>query len=190
MVLVPGRAGVYCDSHLPAVDALAHSAGRESSSRIFPVPGHAARCLSAGAPKRVLLVSPWLILPIALALGSASSPSGRRALAGVLVLVAGIGWFGILLWRRFYAAPHWVEPWESIAGRAAGVIHAGGVVIGSNPSFFFYLSYLLPTQSIASGASGAGGFAGRCRTPSAAPELTRPGSGRRPAIRRGLRRCS
>jgi hypothetical protein len=115
--------------------------------------------LSAVVPKRVLLVSPWLILPVALALGSASNPSGRRALAGALVLVAGIGWFGILS-RRFYAAPHWVEPWESIAGRAADVIHAGGVVIGSNPSFFFYLSYLLPTQSIASGASGAGGFAG------------------------------
>ena len=144
--------------------------------------------LSAVVPKRVLLVSPWLILPIALALGSASSPSGRRALAGALVLVAGIGWFGILS-RRFYAAPHWVEPWESIAGRAADVIHAGGVVIGSNPSFsstsatcFPPSPLLVPLAPVASPAS--------CRTPSAAPESTRPGSGRRPAIRPGLRRCS
>ncbi len=113
--------------------------------------------LSAVVPKRVLLVSPWLILPVALALGAPSDRGGRRVLAGTLALVAAIGWFGIFS-RRLYAAPHWVEPWQPIAQRAADLVHARGVVIGNNPSFFFYLSYLLPTHSVASDAGGFGGL--------------------------------
>ncbi len=113
--------------------------------------------LSAVVPKRVLLVSPWLILPLGLALGTPSPRGGRRVLAGTLALVFAIGWFGIFS-RRLYAAPHWVEPWEAIAGRAAGVVRDGGTVIGDNPSFFFYLTYLLPTQPIASRPSGFAGL--------------------------------
>jgi hypothetical protein len=111
--------------------------------------------LGAIVPKRVLIMSPWLILPVAVALGTAHLP-GRRMLAGSLAVVAAIGWFGIFS-RRFYAAPHWVEPWESVAQGAAGVVREGGVVVGNNPSFFFYLTYLLPVESVApSGASFAG----------------------------------
>jgi hypothetical protein len=111
--------------------------------------------LGAIVPKRVLIMSPWLILPVAVALGTATLPS-RRMLAGSLAAVAAIGWFGIFS-RRFYAAPHWVEPWESVAQGAAGVIREGGVVVGNNPSFFFYLTYLLSVEPVAySGASFAG----------------------------------
>ena len=108
-------------------------------------------------PKRVLLMSPWLILPIALALGIHSNQVGRRVLASALVLIAAIGWCGIFS-RRLYAAPHWVEPWKSIAQQAAAVAHEQGVVVGNNPSFFFYLTYLLPTKAVDSNATGFAGL--------------------------------
>jgi hypothetical protein len=112
--------------------------------------------MSAVVPKRVLLVSPWLILPVALALGAPVVRGGRCALIAALVFVGVVGWYGIFA-RRFYAAPHWVEPWEPIARRSAEVVREHGVVVGNNPSFFFYLTYLLPTEPV---TAPAGGFAG------------------------------
>jgi Dolichyl-phosphate-mannose-protein mannosyltransferase len=117
----------------------------------------ALSALGAIIPKRVLIMSPWLVLPVALALGTASNLRTRTALAGVLALITGIGWFGIFA-RRFYAAPHWVEPWESIAQGAAGIVRQQGVVVGDNPSFFFYLTYLLPTESVTPGSPGFAGL--------------------------------
>jgi len=113
--------------------------------------------LSAVVPKRMLLLSPWLILPMAVALGMRSDRGGRRVLAGALAVVVGIGWFGIFS-RRFYGAPHWIEPWASIANDAAGVVHEGGVVVADNPSFFFYLTYLLPMTPVVSGAADFAGL--------------------------------
>ena len=60
-----------------------------------------------------------------------------------LAVVAGIGWYGIFA-RSLYAAPHWVEPWAQVARQAANIVLSGGIVIGNNPSFFFYLTYALP----------------------------------------------
>jgi hypothetical protein len=117
----------------------------------------ALSALGAIVPKRVLIMSPWLVLPVALAMGTASHLAGRRVLAGLLALIAGIGWFGIFS-RRLYAAPHWVEPWESIARGASDIVRGGGVVVGDNPSFFFYLTYLLPVEPAASGNLGFTGL--------------------------------
>jgi hypothetical protein len=48
--------------------------------------------------------------------------------------------------RNLYAVPHWVEPWKEVSQHAAEVARRGeGVVIGNNPSLFFYLTYLLPS---------------------------------------------
>lgn len=94
-------------------------------------------------PKRVMLISAWLILPVGVALGTLPKRPLRRAILASLILVAAIGWFGILS-RKLYAAPRWIEPWNQVAQQASEVIHNGGIVLGNNPSFFFYMSYWLP----------------------------------------------
>ena len=66
-----------------------------------------------------------------------------------------IGWFGIFS-RKLYAAPRWIEPWDNIPQHAAEVIHNGGIVIGNNPSFFFYMTYTLPDSDAVASHSFAG----------------------------------
>ncbi|MGH9714571.1 MAG: glycosyltransferase family 39 protein [Candidatus Acidiferrales bacterium] len=105
--------------------------------------------------KRAMLIAAWLILPIGVTLGTLRSQPARRALIASLAVVGAVGWFGIF-YRGLYAAPHWVEPWESVARQAAGVVHDGGIVIGNNPSFFFYLTYILPQEK----EGAAAGFSG------------------------------
>lgn len=92
--------------------------------------------------KRVILVAPWVLLPMAVALGSSQGPMARRGLALSLLVVGGIGWYGIAS-RQYYAAPRFIEPWLSISGEAASALRNGSGVIGNNPSFFFYLTYAL-----------------------------------------------
>jgi dolichyl-phosphate-mannose-protein mannosyltransferase len=93
--------------------------------------------------KRALMIGPWLLLPIALAIAAMNARSLRRVLVLALVLIFALGWFGIFD-RKIYAAPHWTEPWSDVAEEAAGVVRTGGIVIGNHQSFFFYLTYLLP----------------------------------------------
>jgi hypothetical protein len=90
--------------------------------------------------KRMLFISPWLILPIAAALAQTASPNRQRILCTTLVFIGAIGWYGIFS-RSLYAAPHWLEPWEGLGRDAAAASRNGGIVIGNNPSFFFYLTY-------------------------------------------------
>jgi hypothetical protein len=98
-------------------------------------------------PKRDLLISPWLVMPVGVALGTYRSSSMRRVLALSLAIPAAIGWYGIFA-RNLYAAPRWVEPWEQVARQAALVVKGHGIVIGNNPSFFFYLTYLLNVRDL------------------------------------------
>jgi hypothetical protein len=92
--------------------------------------------------KRVILVAPWVFLPMAVALGSLEGPMVRRGLALSLLVVGGIGWYGISS-RQYYAAPRFIEPWLTISGEVATALRNGSGVIGNNPSFFFYLTYAL-----------------------------------------------
>ena len=95
-------------------------------------------------PKRTMLISPWLILPVGVALGTFPGRLLRRAILTSLVFIAALGWLGIFS-RKLYAAPRWIEPWDQVAQHATDVIHNGGIVIGNNPSFFFYMTYSLPS---------------------------------------------
>jgi len=92
--------------------------------------------------KRVILVAPWVFLPMAVALGSLEGPMVRRGLALSLLVVGGIGWYGISS-RQYYAAPRFIEPWLTISGEVATALRNGSGVIGNNRSFFFYLTYAL-----------------------------------------------
>jgi hypothetical protein len=98
-------------------------------------------------PKRVMLISPWLILVLGVALGTLPRRFLRQMILICLLWVAAIGWFGILS-RDLYAAPRWIEPWSQVAQRASEVIHMGGIVIGNNPSFFFYMTYALSDNNL------------------------------------------
>jgi Dolichyl-phosphate-mannose-protein mannosyltransferase len=99
-------------------------------------------------PKRTFFMTPWLLLPLGVALGTMPNRWARRALLGGLAVCVALGWYGIFS-RSLYAAPHWLEPWDSVARESAKVVLQGGIVIGNNPSFFFYLSYVLPVQGVA-----------------------------------------
>jgi hypothetical protein len=98
--------------------------------------------LGVANTKRMLFISPWLILPMAVALVHSQRRYARRIVFAALLFIAAAGWYGIFS-RKLYAAPHWVEPWETIAQNTANVTRNGGIVIGNNPSFFFYLTYAL-----------------------------------------------
>lgn len=93
--------------------------------------------LNEGDTKRLIIVLPWMTLACALAMVPGSPVKTRVAFA--LSVVVAIGWAGIFS-GRYYAAPHWREPWPEIARSAAGVIRAGGLVIAVHPSFFYYAS--------------------------------------------------
>lgn len=73
-------------------------------------------------------------------------PVARRLLAGSLILVGAIGWYGLFS-RTLYAAPHWIEPWDQVTREAAQIAGNGGIVIGNNPSFFFYRTYFTPSTN-------------------------------------------
>jgi hypothetical protein len=101
-------------------------------------------------PKRVMLISPWLILALGVALATLPKRFARRAILASLICIAVIGWLGIFS-RKLYAAPRWIEPWDQVAQHATDVIHNGGIVIGNNPSFFFYMTYSLPASNLGAG---------------------------------------
>src|ERR1700682_2889708 len=98
----------------------------------------------SGTPltRRLLLVSPWILLPVGVAVGTNKSSQVRMGLPVALLMIAGIGWYGIYS-RHYYSAPRFLEPWQQVAFDAAKKVHSGATVIANNPSFFFYLTYIL-----------------------------------------------
>ena len=101
-------------------------------------------------PRRLFLVAPWFLLAIAAGIGSVENRYWRSGIALCLGLVGAIGWYGFFA-RRYYAAPRFFEPWEAVAQDAADTVRNGGLVIGNNSSFFFYLTYALQVPDSPSG---------------------------------------
>lgn len=98
--------------------------------------------LGIGNVRRLLLIAPWLLLPVAAALAITGNAYRRGVLALSLALVAAVGWYGIAT-RRYYGAPRWVEPWTELALEGAETVRQGGVVIADSTPFFFNLRYAL-----------------------------------------------
>jgi hypothetical protein len=90
----------------------------------------------------LLMLAPWVLLPIGVAIDSAKPRWAAFALAAALLVIGGLGWYGIYS-RRYYADLRFIEPWQEIAGDAAAKIGAGATVIADDPSFLFYLTDLL-----------------------------------------------
>lgn len=93
-------------------------------------------------PRRLFMVAPWFLLAIAAGIGRIENRYWRSGMALCLGLIAAVGWYGFYT-RSFYATPRFFEPWESVAQEAANTVGSGGLVIGNNPSFLFYLTYAL-----------------------------------------------
>jgi hypothetical protein len=95
-----------------------------------------------GTTKRLLFISPWLLLSLACALVNAERKKLRATLLVLLVGIAALGWFGTIS-RKYYASQHFLEPWQRVAEDAAQAIQQGCMVVSNSPSFFFYLNYAL-----------------------------------------------
>ncbi len=98
--------------------------------------------LGAVNTKRLLFISPWLLLAFALALAGLPTKRARLWLLVVSIVFAGMGWMGTVT-RRYYAAAHFIEPWAEIADRAAASLGAGAFVASNSPSFMFDLQLSL-----------------------------------------------
>ncbi len=90
----------------------------------------------------LLMISPWVLLPVGVAIETAKPRWATFGLAGALLVVGVLGWYGIYS-RRYYSAPRFIEPWQEVAGDAATKIGGGATVIADHPSFLFYLTYYL-----------------------------------------------
>ena len=94
--------------------------------------------------KRVLMLTPWVLLGVALA---ASEMAKRRARATLLVslgLIAAAGCVGIAA-RKYYVASHFIEPWRAVAQRAVPMWRSGGTVLSNSGPFLFYFAYAAGT---------------------------------------------
>jgi hypothetical protein len=96
--------------------------------------------------KYLLMISPWLLLPVGVAIDAEKPRWATFAMAGALLIIGGAGWYGIYS-RRYYSAPRFIEPWQEVAGDAAGKIRGGTKVIAEHPSFLLYLTYDLRVPS-------------------------------------------
>jgi len=99
--------------------------------------------------KRLLFISGWLLVAIGCAVANRHQRRVRALLAGSLIVVAVVGWMGIIT-RKYYAAPHFIEPWSILADDAALYIKNGGAVLSNSPSFLFYLNSSMRKSGLSS----------------------------------------
>ena len=96
--------------------------------------------------KYLLMLSPWILLPVGVAIEMAKPRWATFGLAGTLLIIGAAGWYGIYS-RRYYSAPRFIEPWQEVAGDAAAKVRGGATVIADHPSFLLYLTYDLRVPS-------------------------------------------
>ncbi len=96
--------------------------------------------------KYLLLLSPWVLLPVGVAIETLKPRWATFGLAAALLTIGAAGWYGIYS-RRYYSAPRFIEPWQEVAEDAAAKIRGGATVIANHPSFLFYLTYILRVPS-------------------------------------------
>jgi hypothetical protein len=88
--------------------------------------------------KVLLLVAPWLLLAVGLALGVNGKLKFSHGAA--LLVIALLGWFGIFS-KQYYSTPRLIEPWDEVAQQAQTAMRDGAIIVGNSPAFFFYLTY-------------------------------------------------
>jgi len=94
------------------------------------------------SPNQLMLIAPWVLLPVGVVIGTSTFQWVRNGLAASLLIIGGIGWYGAYS-QKYYADPSFLAPWAQVADTAAGNVRQGATVISDEPSFFFYLTYAL-----------------------------------------------
>ena len=96
--------------------------------------------------KRLLFVTPWLLISIALV---CSSGTKRQALVSSIAvgIIFAIGWMGITT-RKHPATANFYEPWSDVASQTAGNARQGSVIISDSTPYFFYLNYALGLETV------------------------------------------
>ena len=103
------------------------------------------RCSESSKRSTLLMLSPWVLLPVGVAIETAKPRWATFALAAALLIIGAAGWYGIYS-RRYYSAPRFIEPWQEVAGDAAAKIsrRRNG---DRRPSFISFLSHLFPPRT-------------------------------------------
>lgn len=97
--------------------------------------------LGALNTKRLLILMPWVVLPLGTALVHAPLRP-RQWLVLALLVVGALGWLGTLT-RAHYAAMHFVEPWRELAAQTAPAVRTGAFVLTNSRPFSFELHLAL-----------------------------------------------
>lgn len=113
--------------------------------------------LGALNTKRLLILMPWVVLPLGTALVCAPVRQ-RQGLALALLLVGALGWLGTLT-RAHYAAMHFVEPWRELAAQTTPAVRAGAVVLTNSRPFSFELHQALMREDPSAPAPRMPGYA-------------------------------
>jgi len=92
--------------------------------------------------RHTFIVAPWVLLPVAIGIGSIKSRLARPVLAVSLFTIGMIGWSGMYS-RTYYSEPQFLDPWVQIAGNAADKIHTGAGLVSNSRPLLFYLTYAL-----------------------------------------------
>ena len=98
--------------------------------------------------KRLLFVSPWLILAIALSC-TTGLRHWKQASVSALAFVFSIGWIGIISGKH-PATTNFYEPWQSVATRAFKEAQQGDAIVSDSGVFFFYLDQLAGLDRVSS----------------------------------------
>ena len=104
--------------------------------------------------KRLLFVSPWLLLSVALCISTGARWQARTA-TSALVVVFLIGWLAIADGKH-RAASNFYEPWQSVAISTADQARGRSAIVSDSMSYFFYLNYQLGVDDVAFNGSYAG----------------------------------
>jgi len=88
----------------------------------------------------LMVISPWVLLPIGIAIEQEKPQWANLALAAAILIIGGIGWYGIYA-RRYYSAQQFIEPWQQVSDDASRKIRNGAMLIADEPSLLFYITY-------------------------------------------------
>jgi hypothetical protein len=95
--------------------------------------------------KRLLFLTPWMMLSIALASSQVSKIQANAVILCVLAIFA-FGWIGIATGRH-PATTNFYEPWQNVANATAEEARNGATIISDSTTYFFYLNYALGLQA-------------------------------------------
>jgi hypothetical protein len=87
--------------------------------------------------KRLLFLTPWLLLAIALSV-STTAVRSRFATLLAITVVFSIGWIGIVT-QAHLAISNFYEPWQAVAKSAVANLGPKDAIVSDSGLFFFYL---------------------------------------------------